>query len=281
MKVFVIGAGTMGSGIAQCFAAVGDDVKLCDISIEFAEKGIANVKAGLDKLVAKGKKTAEEVDALVKNLTPTASYQDAADCDLVIEAAVENIEIKKKVFAELDKVCKPETILSTNTSALSITEIASATKRPDKVIGMHYANPAPVMKLIEIIRGIETSDATYTFIEDASKHINKISVEIKECAGFVLNRILMTLVNEAIFTYADGIASAEGIDTTLKLGANMSMGPLELADLIGLDVVLAIMDTMVRETSDPKYRPHELLRKMVRARHLGRKTGRGFYDYSK
>lgn len=279
MKVFVIGAGPMGSGIAQCFAAVGNQVLVCDISMEFSQNGIAKVKSGLDRLVSKGKMDAATVAALMANLTPTATYQDAADCDLVVEAAVEKMEIKKTIFKQLDGICRPDTILATNTSALSITELAAATGRPDKVIGMHFSNPAPVIKLVEIIKGMNTSDETFNFIEKTTKDLNKIPITVADSAGFVINRVLFPMLNEAVATYAEGVATTEDIDIAMKLATGHPMGPFELLDLVGVDIAVAILDTLYRELGDQKYCPHPLLRKMVRAGRLGRKTGQGFYTY--
>lgn len=279
-KIFVLGAGTMGSGIVQAFAQKGYEVIVRDIKDELVQSGIVRINNGLSKLVSKGKMTEETKEDILSRISGTTDMNLAADCDLVVEAAIENMKIKKEIFAELDKICKPETILASNTSSLSITEVASATNRPEKVIGMHFFNPAPVMKLVEIIRGMATSQETFDAVKELSVAIGKEPVEVEEAPGFVVNRILIPMINEASFILQEGIASVEDIDTAMKYGANHPMGPLALGDLVGLDVCLAIMDVLYNETGDTKYRSSSILRKYVRAGWLGRKSGRGFYNYN-
>ncbi len=280
-KVGVLGTGTMGAGIIQVLAQNGYEVVLRARRQTSVDGGIAKVTKNLDKMIAKEKITAEDKEAILARVHGSTDISIVADADLIIEAATEDLQAKKELFAELDKLCKPETILATNTSSLSITEIASATGRPDKVIGMHFFNPVPAMKLVEVIKGIATSEETKSTIVELSQKLGKTPVEVEEAPGFVVNRILIPMINEAAGILYDGVASAEDIDTAMKLGANHPMGPLALGDLIGLDVCLAIMDVLYTEYGDPKYRAHILLKKMVRAGKLGQKTGEGFFKYEK
>ena len=277
--ILVLGAGTMGAGIAQVAAQSGCTVFLRDIKQEFVDKGIQGIVKSLGRQVEKGKMAAPDRDAIVGRIKGIVDMAEAKDADFVIEAAIENMAIKKTIFKDLDEIIKPEAILATNSSSLSITEVAAATKRPDKVIGMHFFNPAPVMALIEVIRGQSTSDATYNSTMELSKAFGKSPVTVHEAPGFVVNRILVPMINEAVFMLSEGVANETDIDTAMKLGANHPMGPLALGDLIGLDVCLAIMDTLLTETGDSKFRAAPLLRKMVRANKLGRKTGEGFFSY--
>ena len=276
-NVGVIGAGTMGQGIANAFATAGYNVTVCDIKIEWAQNGINKIGAKLDKLVSREKITAEKAEGIKANLT-AGEYKDLADCDLIVEAVLEKMEIKKDLFKTLDEICKEDCIFGTNTSSLSVTEIANGIKH--NVIGMHFFNPADRMKLVEVISGENTPVETKEAIIECSKSLGKTPVEVAEGPGFVVNRILIPMINEACFIYQEGLASVEDIDTAMKLGANHPMGPLALGDLIGLDIVLDVMEVLYTETGDPKYRPGTLLKKRVRAGKLGQRTKQGFYSYN-
>ncbi len=275
----VVGAGIMGSGIAQVAARAGFNVVMRDISDSFVSRGMTAIGKNMDREVQKNRLTREEADAVLNRVKGTTDLGDLAGCDFVIEAAVEQIELKKNIFRELDKFCRPGTIFASNTSGLSITEMAAASGRPAKFIGMHFFNPVPVMRLVELIKGAETDDSTYEAASDLAKKFGKEPIMVNEAPLFAVNRILVPMLNEAMFVLMEGVASAEDIDKGMVLGANHPMGPLALSDLIGLDTLLMVMETLYNETGDSKYRPCPLLRKKVRAGHLGRKTGRGFYEY--
>lgn len=279
-NIMVIGAGQMGSGIAQVCAQAGYTVKLNDMKQEAYDRGIGVITKNLSRNVEKGRMTEDEKTAVLGRITSSLDLKDASDVDLVIEAAVENMEIKQSIFKTLDEVTPKHTILASNTSSLPITEIAAATNRPEQVIGMHFMNPVPVMKLVEIIRGLATSDEVYEQIEEMTKKLSKVPVEVNDFPGFVANRVLMPMINEAIFTLQEGVATKEAIDDIMKLGMNHPMGPLQLADFIGLDTCLYIMEVLHEGFGDSKYRPSPLLRQYVKAGWLGKKTGRGFYEYS-
>jgi len=279
-EVGVIGAGTMGNGIAQVFAHKGMSVTLCEAADDFLERGLAHIRKSLERVDKKGKLAPETVDGVLGRIRGSTNLSDLAGCDLVVEAVTESLDVKSDLFRQLDAIVKKDAILASNTSSISITRIAACTHRPDQVIGMHFMNPVPVMKLVEIIRGLDTSDDTCRTVVNTTEALGKIPVEANDFPGFVANRILMPMINEAIYALMEGVASAENIDEIMKLGMAHPMGPLRLADFIGLDVCLSIMEVLHRELGDSKYRPCPLLRKMVAAGHLGDKTGRGFFDHS-
>ena len=278
-KIGVVGAGTMGNGIAHVAAQSGFEVVLVDVDQKFLDKAVGTIKKNLGRQLEKGKLTQEQMDGTLGKIKTAASLEAVKDCGIVVEAVFEDLKVKKDIFVTLDALCPPEAILATNTSTISITQIASATKRPDKVIGMHFMNPVPVMQLVEVIKGVKTSDETFAAVDDIAKKLGKTPVPVNDYPGFVANRVLQPMINEACYCLMEGVATPEAIDTVMKLGANHPLGPLALADLIGLDVCLAIMEVLYTGFSDSKYRPCPLLKKMVAAGNLGRKTGQGFFKY--
>jgi 3-hydroxybutyryl-CoA dehydrogenase len=278
-KIGVVGAGAMGNGISQAFAQAGFEVALTDVAQAQLDRAMKTVAGSFDRLVKKVKMTAADKAAALGRIRPSTEFAALKDCDLVIEAATENLELKLKIFRQLDELAAPGALIASNTSSISITRLAAATRRPDKVIGMHFFNPVPVMALVELIRGLQTSDDTYAAVEAAAKKVGKTPVQVRNSPGFVVNRMLCPMINEAIFALAEGLASAEQIDIAMKAGANHPIGPLALCDLVGLDVELAVMQVLFEGFKDPKYRPAPLLVEMVEAGYLGRKTGRGFFKY--
>lgn len=278
-KVGVVGAGTMGAGIAQVAVEAGYEVILLDVSEQYVNRGMENILKNWDRAVNKGNRTAEEVEQFKLKLTGGVKYENLRDCELIIEAVIEKMSVKQDLFKKLDEICQPDTVLASNTSALSITEIAAATHRPSQVVGVHFFNPVPAMKLVELIPGAETTAAVMTMVQDFCTSIGKVAIPVKESPGFIVNRLLIPYINEAAIIFDQGVASAAEIDQAMKLGANMPMGPLALADLVGIDVCLMIMEYFFNETADSKYRPALAFRQKVRAGHLGRKTGKGFFEY--
>ncbi len=278
-NIGIVGAGTMGSGISQVAALTGYDIVMQDVSDEATSRGLGTIDKSLQRLVDREKITADAKDAAIRKIRTTTDLSDLADCDLVIEAATENMDLKLDLFEEIDKVSRPETIIASNTSSLSLTKLASVSNRPDKVIGMHFFNPVPMMALVEIIRALQTSDDTFTRVDELTRELGKTPVSVKDSPGFVVNRMLVPMINEAVFILYEGIASADEIDAAMKLGAGHPMGPLALADMIGIDVCLYVMNILLEEFGDSKFRPSPLLKQMVDAGYLGRKSGKGFFDY--